>query len=148
MLNKAIDIAHRAHEGQKRKYSGLPYIVHPLEVLTTLIQNGVTDQTILSAAVLHDVLEDCEGYKKEIKALSGAVYYIVKALTKGSEDFSSYEVQLIKTADIASNTRDSSNRSYLRKKLQQLETFNLVNKHFFFIKTRGHIQIALGDCYE
>jgi len=47
------------HKDQKRKYTGEPYIVHPAEVVSILRAHGVNDAVILSAAWLHDVVEDC-----------------------------------------------------------------------------------------
>lgn len=146
MLNEAIKIAHKAHSGQVRKYSGLPYIVHPMEVMTTLLQAGVEDELVLSGAVLHDVIEDCdERYCQQILDLNRNLYFLVKNLTKGIEDFRGYKEQLIKTADIGSNTRDNSNKKYLRQKLEQLDSFQLVNKQFFYKRIRGNILINLGE---
>lgn len=54
----ALTLARNLHEGQYRK-DGLPYIVHPLKVCSTLINYGVEDDITLAAALLHDVLEDC-----------------------------------------------------------------------------------------
>jgi len=55
-------IAETAHgaTGQKRKYTGFPYIIHPAEVVFILQDAGITDEIILSAAWLHDVVEDTE----------------------------------------------------------------------------------------
>jgi len=55
-------IATTAHTatGQKRKYTNQPYIVHPAEVVILLKKFGITDENILSAAWLHDVVEDTE----------------------------------------------------------------------------------------
>ena len=63
MINKAIEFATRAHAGQFRKGTRRPYIVHPIEV-STMTQ----DEEIISAAVLHDTIEDCEGVSREILA--------------------------------------------------------------------------------
>ncbi|MDO4942239.1 MAG: HD domain-containing protein [Lachnospiraceae bacterium] len=61
MLEKAVIFAANAHRGQKRKGTSMPYIVHPMEV--AVIASGMTDDIeIISAAVLHDVVEDCDGY--------------------------------------------------------------------------------------
>ena len=51
--------AHRAI-GQRRKYTGQPYIIHPKEVVKILKDAGITDENILSAAWLHDVVEDTQ----------------------------------------------------------------------------------------
>jgi len=55
-------IATTAHYaiGQKRKYTGRPYIVHPAEVVKILKDFGIKDEVVLSAAWLHDVVEDTE----------------------------------------------------------------------------------------
>ena len=58
-----------AHEGQKRR-SGEPYIYHPLEV-ARLLAGLRLDATCLTAAILHDVIEDTEHRKDEIKAQFG-----------------------------------------------------------------------------
>lgn len=57
---KAIVIAAEAHAdgGQVRKYTGEPYIVHPIEVMNILIEHGIHDSEILAAAILHDTVED------------------------------------------------------------------------------------------
>ena len=57
LLHKAILFATQAHQGQKRKGSGLDYICHPLEVLQILTQYGAS-LPVLIAGVLHDTIED------------------------------------------------------------------------------------------
>jgi len=60
IIEKARIFATAAHSavGQKRKYTNEPYIVHPTEVAH--IVRGISGSTIemISAAYLHDVLED------------------------------------------------------------------------------------------
>ncbi len=58
MLERAYVTAERAHRGQRRK-SGDPYITHPVAVATILAELGMTIPT-LSAALLHDTVEDTE----------------------------------------------------------------------------------------
>lgn len=66
LLTKAIAYASKKHEGQKRKGTDIPYIVHPLEALS--IASTVTnDENVLAATVLHDVVEDCGVSLSEIK---------------------------------------------------------------------------------
>ena len=69
MLNKAIEIANRAHMGQVDK-AGEPYILHPLRVMMTQV-----NEIERICAVLHDVIEDSnvtfddlrgEGFSEEI----------------------------------------------------------------------------------
>lgn len=56
-LNQAIALACRQHEGQLDK-CGQRYILHPLSVMFNLIKVGITNETYLKVAVLHDVAED------------------------------------------------------------------------------------------
>lgn len=56
LVKKAYDYAFKVHEKQKR-LSGEPYIVHPLEV-AIIIANLKLDSASITAALLHDVVED------------------------------------------------------------------------------------------
>ena len=57
LIDHAILFATKAHEGVVRKGSNLPYIAHPLEAMA-IVATMTSDQELLAAAVLHDVLED------------------------------------------------------------------------------------------
>lgn len=67
MTARAYEFAKAAHGSinQLRKYSDEPYIVHPEEVCRILEKAGETDQEILAAAMLHDVIEDVFPHKPE-----------------------------------------------------------------------------------
>ena len=58
LVKKALEFASNAHNGQTRKYTGEPYIVHPIEVME-LVREVIDDPEVLAAALLHDVVEDC-----------------------------------------------------------------------------------------
>ncbi len=55
-ITKAYSLAEKAHEGQQR-YSGDPYISHPVAVACILAHMHMDKESII-AAMLHDVLED------------------------------------------------------------------------------------------
>lgn len=57
ILEKVIAFADEAHGGQMRKYTPDRYIVHPVRVME-ICRQYTDDLAILSAAILHDVLED------------------------------------------------------------------------------------------
>lgn len=121
---KARLFATAAHgaTGQKRKYTGEPYINHPYEVVKLLERAGYTNQFMLAAAWLHDVVEDTEASMADIRAEFGSV---VASMVSGLTDVSkkvdgnraarkaldrehlarqSKMVQTIKCADLISNT--------------------------------------------
>ena len=56
-LHRAIAFAVQAHMGQDRKYSKIPYIAHPINVMQ-IVRTVSDDEDMLVAAVLHDVVED------------------------------------------------------------------------------------------
>ncbi|MBR6307389.1 MAG: helix-turn-helix domain-containing protein [Lachnospiraceae bacterium] len=56
---KAVDFAVAAHEGQKRKRSDIPYIYHPLNLACHALSMGITEDEVIAACMLHDVVEDC-----------------------------------------------------------------------------------------
>ena len=70
-LNRLFDAAIFAttkHQGQLRKDNGhSPYVTHPLLVAQMLWQvGGITDTIILTAAILHDTLEDTKTTRTEM----------------------------------------------------------------------------------
>lgn len=69
-LFDAIEFAARAHHGQYRKSSPIPYILHPLGVARLLIECGASPDVVI-AAVLHDVVEDTSVTLDEVRAAFG-----------------------------------------------------------------------------
>lgn len=65
MIKKATEFATKAHEGQLRKGTTRPYIVHPIEV-GDIVATLTNDEEVIAAAILHDTIEDCEQVTEEI----------------------------------------------------------------------------------
>ena len=88
-MRQAYTFASRAHDGQERM-DGKPYISHPLEVAKILVEMNM-DTDSICAALMHDVLEDCDIEKKNIDKVFGKdVSEIVDGVSKiGKLDFQS-----------------------------------------------------------
>ena len=70
IIEKAIMFAAKAHAGTTRKGKERPYILHPLEVMT--IVAGLTEaEEVISAAVLHDTVEDTDVTPGDIRQSFG-----------------------------------------------------------------------------
>ncbi len=81
VLERAYEVAERAHRGQRRK-SGDPYITHPVAVATILAELGMTVPT-LAAALLHDTVEDTDyGLDALRKEFGDEVAMLVDGVTK------------------------------------------------------------------
>jgi len=83
VIRKAFDVAVDAHKNQRRK-SGEAYIFHPISVAKIVASKIGLDATSIAAALLHDVVEDCEDYSiSDIEQLFGeTIARIVNGLTK------------------------------------------------------------------
>jgi (p)ppGpp synthase/HD superfamily hydrolase len=57
LIDRAIELAVKAHEQQKRKGTDTAYIIHPFSVAVILARAGCSDETI-AAGILHDTVED------------------------------------------------------------------------------------------
>ncbi len=80
-IEKAIEVAKKAHEGQFRK-TGEPYIVHPLAVKKILEEWGMDEDTII-AGILHDTVEDTGLALETIRQDFGeSVAFLVDGVTK------------------------------------------------------------------
>ncbi len=121
-LLQAIALATRAHQGQWRKDGETPYVSHPFRV-AMILRNvfGVADLGVLTAAVLHDTLEDTTTDFDDLAESFGAeIAGWVAALSKDKrlpfaqreEAYrqvlaqSGWQVQVCKAADIVDNLLD------------------------------------------
>ena len=124
LVQQAFAFAKAAHEavGQVRKYTGEPYIVHPVEV-ADIVQTVAHTEAMLAAALLHDTVEDTDATMDEIRQLFGhEVADLVemltdvsvptdghravrKAIDRGHTARASAAGKTIKLADLISNTQ-------------------------------------------
>lgn len=65
-VTKAIEFAAKAHDGMVRKKDKTPYILHPLEA-AVIVGTMTNNQDVISAALLHDVVEDTDITIEEIE---------------------------------------------------------------------------------
>ncbi|MCL6596412.1 MAG: bifunctional (p)ppGpp synthetase/guanosine-3',5'-bis(diphosphate) 3'-pyrophosphohydrolase [Firmicutes bacterium] len=83
-VERAYDLAERAHAGQLR-LSGEPYLVHPVAVAEILVGLQLDVESV-TAALLHDVVEDTPVTLAELEAAFGAeVAALVDGVTKLSQ---------------------------------------------------------------
>ncbi len=121
---RALAFATRAHASidQRRKYTGEPYIVHPMAVAELVAATGARPE-VVAAALLHDVVEDTPVSLEEISREFGPdVGFLVEQLTDVSRPgdgnravrkeldrqhsaAASPEGQTIKLADLLDNSR-------------------------------------------
>lgn len=135
-MDQALKFARLKHDGQKRKFSGEPYITHCINVYKSVIEvvnitsdTGITNIAI--AALLHDIVEDTDTSINEIREIfGGRVAELVMALTNdpvqiervGKTQYLSDKIVeldddalLIKLADRLDNIQDLTNNSWSEK---------------------------------
>ena len=136
LTKKAVAYAIEKHKGQFRKGSGLPYITHPIEVYSIVkkYKDSRELDSLCAAALLHDVIEDCNTTTKEIeKEFNPLVASLVDELTNNEEEIkkiskSKYMLRkvmnltswalVIKLADMMANMSDQPRKkAVLRTKM-------------------------------
>lgn len=97
LIRRAYELADAAHKGQKR-VSGEDYIIHPLAVAKILTDLQIDDITI-SAAILHDVVEDTTHTLDEMRERFGdEVAMLIDGVTKlGRIQYKSKEEQQLES---------------------------------------------------
>lgn len=123
MIGRAERFAEKAHAGQVRKYSGLPYIIHPRAVAVRLHAAGLKDE-VVAAGYLHDVLEDTEVRSPRLLAEFGSIVTSLveqvtnvackfdgnrakrKAMERWHLGHATADAQSIKLADLIDNSTD------------------------------------------
>ena len=141
---KMFATAAHAAVGQKRKYSGDDYIIHPQRVAAIVEKHGGTDEMI-AAAWLHDTVEDTDVTPELITEMFGdEVASIVEGLTDVSlpsdgnrakrksidrmhSASASTEAQFVKCADIIDNSWDIADNDPSFAKVYKSEVFLLLH---------------------
>jgi guanosine-3',5'-bis(diphosphate) 3'-pyrophosphohydrolase len=102
----AIEFAANQHTGQRRKGSlGSPYINHPIKVVSLLLKYEEYNSDLLSAAALHDVVEDTAQGEEEKQRLIRSI----------EEVFGSKVLQIVR------EVTDDKNLPFHERKEKQIE---------------------------
>jgi guanosine-3',5'-bis(diphosphate) 3'-pyrophosphohydrolase len=126
LVLKAIRFSAEKHNDQRRKDSkSSPYINHPIQVAETLYSvGGVRDEALITAAILHDTIEDTDATPEEIRRefgeeILGLVLEVTddkslpkevrKQLQIENSAHKSPRAKLLKLADKICNVRDIVN---------------------------------------
>jgi GTP diphosphokinase / guanosine-3',5'-bis(diphosphate) 3'-diphosphatase len=140
---QAIEVASKAHEGQFRRGSGLPYVSHPIAV-SMLVEDNLRGKLedaevdhLKVIAVLHDTIEDTDiTYDDLEEKFSTVVALNVHQLSKQEGqtyfDFLSniYEynsmknVKIVKYFDMQHNLSDSKNGAVGKAKADLYRTWS------------------------
>lgn len=129
LINKAIETAAKAHDGQADK-AGQPYIYHPLRVM--LYARG--GENVKCAAVLHDVMEDSDITEKALREMgfSEDIITALRLLTRREgQDYFEYVKNLksnpiakaVKLADLKDNMDMSRIKEPTERDLMRLEKY-------------------------
>lgn len=121
-LFAVIEFVVKAHNGQVRKHSGVPYVMHVFSVMNFLLECGITDPNIFAICLCHDILEDCPHISyEELESVIGVENAkVVLELTFDSSKISkseylesfkdkSLQALIVKIADRICNTKDFYN---------------------------------------
>ena len=110
LVSEAIAFAVKAHDGMRRKKSEVPYILHPMEA-AVIVGSMTSDQNLIAAAALHDVVEDAgikieeieEKFGKRVRELIASETEDKRADLPPSE---TWRVRKEETLEILKNTDD------------------------------------------
>ena len=125
LLIRSLEFAAGKHRMQRRNdEEASPYINHPIALMKVLcIEAGVRHTTILSAAALHDTVEDKETTGQELELVFGSeIASIVSELTDDKSppkggwkrmqiEHAPHMSRLVKLADKICNLRDVADKS-------------------------------------
>ena len=110
LVSEAIAFAVKAHDGQRRKKSAAPYILHPMEA-AVIVGTMTDDQELIAAAALHDVVEDAGITIEEIGERFGPrVQELVASETENKrEDLppsATWRIRKKESLEVLKNTED------------------------------------------
>lgn len=126
LVERAIIFATKAHKGMRRK-NNLPYILHPVEV-AAIVSSMTSDQEVIAAGALHDVVEDTEigiqVIEKEFgKRVAGLVTSETENKRKELPADVTWKVRKEEAMEVLKNTKDINVKIlFLSDKLSNLRS--------------------------
>ena len=126
-IEEAIIYATVMHQGKVRKLGSIPYILHPLEV-AQIISTMTDDQDVITAGILHDIVEDTDGTLQEIEKRFGErVAFLVSSESEndypGESRTDSWKRRKEESLKILKNTDDQGVRMlWLADKLANMRS--------------------------
>lgn len=152
-VQRAYEVAQVAHSGQTRD-EGAPYIVHPVRVAVSLVDElNLYSPTLVCSALLHDVIEDSDVTRDDIaRGFDEEIAEIVWLLTK-FEDVSLRDylarieaaahtgAPIVKLCDRLDNMRSVIDTPKLEKKRRYIRT---TEEHFLPLAARTN-QYLYGE---
>lgn len=167
LVSKALIFATKAHDNMRRKNSPIPYIIHPLEA-ASIVASVTADQEIISASLLHDVVEDAGISIEEVeKEFGPRVARLVAAETENKREEIdpklSWQIRKEEAIDALRQSNDIATKIlYLGDKLSNLraiyidkqkegdkvwQKFNQKDpeKHHWYYRTIADLIVELKD---
>ncbi len=152
-IQKAYSVAYYAHENQKRR-DGSNYITHPVAVAKILL-NLKMDSDSICSALMHDVLEDCDVTKNDLKTLFGlSVADIVDGVSKlGKLDITSrnerdannlQKMMLAMSKDVRVVLVKICDRLHNMRTIEHLPRYKQIQKSKETIELYGPLAIRIG----
>jgi (p)ppGpp synthase/HD superfamily hydrolase len=119
LVARAYERAASAHQGQRRKDDGSPYITHPVAV-AGLLHDAGSDDELIAAALLHDVVEDTDMDSDELSERFGErVAELVDALSE-DEGIQDYEERKREHREQVADAGSDAIAIYIADKLSNL----------------------------
>ncbi len=116
-----FSFAEQAHRGQTRS-GGHAYICHPVAVML-LVRDITDDAIVLSAALGHDLLEDCAVTAQDLRSRFGdEVTDLVVELTNTYSDHLEFQAKLAATREHAAKMSEDAKLIKLADRLHNLQT--------------------------
>lgn len=165
LVDRAIEFATIAHEGQVRKYTGEPYVTHPIEV-SQIVATVPHTTEMLVAAILHDTVEDTDVTLDDIeyhfgRHIMNLVFWLTdtsrpedgnraarKAIDRAHLAAAPADAQTIKVADLCDNCKSIVEHDkdfavvYIKEKRLLLEVLVLADQTLL---ERAHAQLEEAE---
>lgn len=148
VIVSSINLASLLHTNQKRSQRGVfketPYIEHPLRNSLRLLRFGVTDEDVIVASVLHDVVED-----GSLEFSERVLHKTDISETDSRKILISYirETYGANVSQIVENVTNEHIDEDIKKNLTMVEKHDLYRTHVRnnIVKDKGTLLVKLSD---